>query len=83
MCNNSVGCEENGGKVPLASNQVVGSSSLSGRTIFIKDLTRFRKFESSHRKQNIKVVIGGRWTRCRKCLHQQFSDLGLASKRSN
>ena len=38
MCDNWRGCAENGGKEPLASNQVVGGSSLSGRAKFINDL---------------------------------------------
>ena len=50
---------KNGGKVPLASNQVVGSSNLSGRANLIKHLTHFRTFESSQKNKNIKVVIDG------------------------
>ena len=50
---------ENWRKEYLASNQVVGGSSPSGRAIFINDLAHFRKFESSHKNKNIKVVIGG------------------------
>ena len=34
MYNYWLGCAENGGEVPLASNQVVGGSSPSGRAIF-------------------------------------------------
>ena len=43
----------------LASNQVVGGSSPSGRAKFINDLRHFRKFELSNKNKNIKVVIGG------------------------
>ena len=53
------GCAENGGKAPLASNQVVGGSNPSGCAKFINDLTHFRKFESSQKNKYIKVVIGG------------------------
>ena len=48
---------ENGRKVPLASNQVVGSSNLSGRAKVIKDLAHFRKIASAQSNKNIKVVI--------------------------
>ena len=50
---------ENCGREPLASNQVVESSNLSGRAKVIKHLTHFRKFESSHKNKNTKVVIDG------------------------
>ena len=50
---------ENGGKEYLASNQVIGSSNRSGRTIFFNGLTHFGKIESSHKNRQIKVVIGG------------------------
>ena len=50
---------ENCGREPLASNQVVGGSSPSGRAKVINDLTHFRTFESSQKNKNIKVVIGG------------------------
>ena len=43
----------------LASNQVVGSSNLSGRAIIFKHLAPFRKIESSHKNTHIKVVIDG------------------------
>jgi len=43
---------ENGGKVPLASNQVVGGSSPSGRAKFINGLAHFRKLESSNKNKN-------------------------------
>jgi len=43
----------------VASNQVVGSSNLSGRAKVINDLAHFRKFESSNKNTNIKVVIDG------------------------
>ena len=41
MYNNRQIGAENGGKVPLTSNQVVGSSSLSGRANLIKHLGHF------------------------------------------
>ena len=44
---------ENGGKEPLASNQVVGSSNLSGRAKFIKHLAHFRKLELSHKSPSV------------------------------
>ena len=40
---------ENGGKEYLASNREVGGSNPSGRAIFFKDLTHFRKLELSHK----------------------------------
>ncbi|SVC40334.1 uncharacterized protein METZ01_LOCUS293188, partial [marine metagenome] len=40
---------EKRGKEPLASNQVVGGSNLSGRAKVINDLAHFRKLESSHK----------------------------------
>ena len=40
---------ENGVKVPLASNQVVGGSNPSGCAKHATHLTHFRKFESSHK----------------------------------
>ena len=60
MCNNWRGCAENWRKESLASNQVVGGSSPSGRAKFIKHLADFRKLESSHKNKNVKVVIGSR-----------------------
>ena len=51
---------ENCGKEPLASNQVVGGSNLSGRAKVIKHLTRFRKFESSNKNKNINVLERGK-----------------------
>ena len=59
MCDNWQIGAENGGKVPLASNQVVGGSNPSGCAKFIKHLTHFRTFESSHSNLNFKVVIDG------------------------
>jgi len=59
MYNNPHDSAENSGNKYLASNQVVGSSSLSGRAKFIKHLTHFRKFESSNRFLIFKVVIDG------------------------
>ena len=44
---------ENGGKEPLASNQVVGSSNLSGRAEVINDLAHFRKLELSHKSPSV------------------------------
>ena len=51
MCDNWRGCAENWRKEPLASNQVAGSSNLSGRAKFIKHLAHFRKLESSPKKE--------------------------------
>ena len=51
------GCAENGGKVPLASSQVVGGSNPSGCAELINDLTHIRKLASAHKIKNIKVVI--------------------------
>ena len=48
---------ENGGKEPLASNQVVGGSNPSGRANLITHLARFRKCESSHKIKNINKVL--------------------------
>ena len=48
---------ENGGKEHLASNQVVGGSNPSGCANLIKHLAHFRKFESSNKNKNIKVVF--------------------------
>ena len=50
---------ENGRKVPLASNQVVGGSNPSGCAKFINDLAHFRKLASAQSNKNIKVVIDG------------------------
>ena len=66
---------ENGGKEPLASNQVVGGSSPSGRAIFIKHLAHFRKLELSHKSPSVPQKSepqgGNRWlgNYRRKCLH--------------
>ena len=46
---------ENGGKVPLASNQVVGSSSLSGRARFFKDFRRLTKSRVSEINRIVRV----------------------------
>ena len=43
----------------MASNQVVGGSSPSGRAKVINGLERFRKIESSNKNKNIEVVISG------------------------
>ena len=59
MYNNRHGCRDNWRKEYVASNQVVGSSNLSGRAIFFNHLAYFRKIESSNKNKNIKVVIGG------------------------
>ena len=53
------GCAENGGNKYLASNQAVGGSNPSGCANLIKHLRHFRKFESSNKNTNIKVVIDG------------------------
>ena len=50
---------ENCGKEPLASNQVVEGSNPSGCAKLINHLAHFRKFESSNKNKNLKVVIGG------------------------
>ena len=44
---------ENGRKVPLASNQVVGGSNPSGRAKVINDLAHFRKLELSHKSPSV------------------------------
>ena len=59
MYNYWLGCAENGGKVPLASNRMVGSSKPSRRVNLINDLTHNRTFESSNRFMIFKVVISG------------------------
>ena len=51
MCDNWQIGAENGRKVPLASNQVVGGSNPSGCAKFIKHLAHFRKFKSSQKTQ--------------------------------
>lgn len=53
MYDNWLGYAENWRKESLASNQVIGSSSLSGRAIFFRDLTHLRKFENSHRSPTL------------------------------
>ena len=65
MYNNRQIGAEIGGKEYLASNQVVGGSSPSGRAKFIKYLTHFRKFESSNRTTILQQISdyqhGNRW----------------------
>ena len=49
MYNKRQSSAENEGKEYLASNQVVGGSSPSGRAKVLNDLAHFRKLESSHK----------------------------------
>ena len=70
MYNKRHGCAGNWRKEYLASSQVVGGSSPSGRAKIINDLARFRKFVSSNKNKNIKVVIGGWGATVGSVLHQ-------------
>ena len=65
---------ENCGKESLASNQVVGGSNPFGCANLIKHLRHFRKFESSNKNTNIKVVIDG----CRAIVGSVFKSYRFA-----
>ena len=69
MCDNWRGCAENWRKESLASNQVVGGSNRSGRTIFsmIYDAPETQKF-----LENSDLQGSNRWlgNYRRECLHQ-------------